>query len=126
MRSASSIARRASRAPTASPIYPAGTFGWRTLIRTSVSSYFHASGPFAEARTSSQGIRERLGRRVIDLVALPRCLADYSTVYCWLTWYTVKLQVPAAVGSRLKVTWLAPVGIVMAWFVSGVVQFGSE
>lgn len=74
-----------------------------------------------------KGTRERLVRRVIDPVALPRCLADYWTGYCWLTWYnTVKLQVPAAVGSTLKVTWLAPVGIVMVWFVSGVVQFGSE
>src|SRR5580698_9556192 len=56
----------------------------------------------------------------------PRCLADYWTVYWLWTWYTVKLQVPAAVGSRLKVAWVAPAGIVMAWFESGVVQFGSE
>jgi hypothetical protein len=47
-------------------------------------------------------------------------------VYWLWTWYTVKLQVPAAVGSRLKVAWVAPAGIVMAWFESGVVQFGSE
>ena len=53
-------------------------------------------------------------------------LAGYRAVYCWLTWYTVKPQVPAAVGTMLKVAWLAPAGIVMAWFVIGVVQFGSE